>query len=894
MKMHRNILAVSVIAALCWSGGVLAQSATSAASTQQKHQAKPKKKTREQQAQELQAVTVIGYRESLQKALDVKRDADSIVDAISAEDIGKFPDTNAAESLSHLPGVTVDRQFGEGERVSINGTDPALNRVLINGETIASGTWGGDPRDTSGRTFNYSLLSPEIIGLMEVYKSPQARIDEGSIGGTVIIHTRKPLDLPANTLRGSLGYEYNDRSAKGNPRGSILYSWKNADGTFGSLTALTHDNETLYRAGIEFFGYTTGASIPSTANITGSGDVSTAKVPVGINSSFFQQVRKRNGIQQAFEWRPDERNEFNLTGIYIKGKYNNFSESRYVCPGCGNLDLVTDATVNNGYITSATLAPNATKSPYAQLDTNYRLSTVTTKSLNLRHDYYGDQWTFTSQVGYTRASGGKNPEYLMKYLLQSGGYNFAYNGKSTSVNYDDGSPGNWGLAATPSNLPAGSTDSSAQQAGGIYYGVSKDEERYAQFDATRSLNWGPVSEVLMGVKYSDHFNGNRAYGNRINTTDAVLLSGFDTIHTPSGLYDGLNASGDLTDWYGVSKSAVVAYLKSLPQGPYNIDYGSSFGVREITKDAYLQFNFESGALRGNFGLRYVDTIDKSYYWLNADNNGYVPALAKQHYRKPLPSFNLVYELDSDKILRFSASKVIARPRYSQLAGATSRNDLQQPYSAGGGNPNLKPYESNNFDFSAEWYFAPNSLLSSEIFYRDISNYIVNTTVDEQLFNPQTGTTETYSVSSPVNARNAKVRGISLLYQQDLGYGFGIQTNYTYAHAQTSSDYNMPYLSKNSFNIIPYFEKGPWSARINYSWRSPYFNQIGRLNSKVYADAYKELDFTAGYKVNEWMSVNLSATNLLDSTYYWYNGVKYAPIGIYKNGRVFSVGVSFKL
>ena len=372
MKISKTILCASI---LCGLGMAAVAHAQDAASTQDAAQVAcdtaktrtPQQRAQEKQAQNLQTVTVTGYRQSLEKALTIKRNANAVVDAISAEDIGKFPDTNAAESLAHLPGISVDRQFGEGEKVSINGTDPALNRVLINGQTIASGDWGGNPTDTSGRTFNYTLLSPEIIGNMEVYKSPEARIDEGSIGGTVIIHTRKPLDLPANTLRGSLGYNYNDRSKDGNPRGSVLWSWKNSDSTFGFLTALTHDKESLSRAGIEFFGYgTAGTSIPSTAVQTGSGDVTTAKYPVGINSAYFQQVRRRDGIQSALEWRPDDKNDFNLTGIYVKGKYDNFSESRYVCPGCGDLNKITDYTLNNGYITQATVSGDtANGQPYA-------------------------------------------------------------------------------------------------------------------------------------------------------------------------------------------------------------------------------------------------------------------------------------------------------------------------------------------------------------------------------------------------------------------------------------------------------------------------------------------------------------------------------------------------
>ncbi|WP_043089948.1 TonB-dependent receptor, partial [Xanthomonas vasicola] len=519
MHSRTTTLALCITAALYCSGSAMAagqeqQAPTTAASS----------------TTELDTITVTGYRASLEKSQAVKRSANSIVDAISAEDIGKFPDTNAAESLAHIPGISVDRQFGEGEKVSINGTDPALNRVLLNGQTIASGDWGGNPTDTSGRTFNYTLLSPEIIGLMEVYKTPEARIDEGSIGGTVIVHTRKPLDLPKNTIRGSVGYNYNDRSEEGNPRGSALWSWKNDDETFGALISATHDKQDLARAGIEYFGYTTGAGIPPTATITGDGsDVATARVPAGISSAFFQQTRERSGLQGALQWKPDEQNEFNLTGVYIKGKYNNYSQARYVCPGCNDdLEKVTRANVENGVVTPATVSDNTqggvNDQPYAQMDTNYRESTVTTKSLNLRHDWSGEKWVFTTQVGDTQATGGKNPEYLMKFLMADGGYNYAFDGSHTAVNYDNGGASNWTLPGNPAGLAPGAqtipgTSLSPMQAGGIYYQKSKDQEKYFQWDAARDLTWGPFNKLQFGYKYINHDNGVDARGNRINTTD---------------------------------------------------------------------------------------------------------------------------------------------------------------------------------------------------------------------------------------------------------------------------------------------------------------------------------------------------------------------------------------
>ncbi|UYB53481.1 TonB-dependent receptor [Xanthomonas sp. AM6] len=871
MNSRTTTLAISIMAALYLSGNAMAQEA-------------PASGAESKNVQELDTITVTGYRASLEKSQAVKRSANSIVDAISAEDIGKFPDTNAAESLAHLPGISVDRQFGEGEKVSINGTDPALNRVLLNGQTIASGDWGGNPSDTSGRTFNYTLLSPEIIGLMEVYKTPEARIDEGSIGGTVIVHTRKPLDLPKNTIRGSVGYNYNDRSEEGNPRGSALWSWKNDDETFGALISATHDKQDIARAGIEFFGYTTGAGIPATAAISGDGgNVATAKVPAGINSAYFQQTRERNGLQGALQWKPNEQNEFNLTGIYIKGKYNNFSESRYVCPACNSdLQKVTSANVQNGYITSGTVTDGAAGQPYAQLDTNYRESEVTTKSVNLRHDWYGDNWVFTTQVGTTKATGGKNPEYLMKFLLQDGGYNFNYDGSHTGVTYDNNSASNWGLA-------------SGQQAGGVEYTTTEDKEKYFQFDAARDLEWGPFNKVLVGYKYINHNNGQNSRGNAIFANQDVLLTDFSPGTTPGGLYDGLGASGDLVTWPTANLNSVLDYLKGLPQPALTPKFGQIYDVKEITSDLYAQMNFEAGKFRGNVGLRYADTKDKSQYYQTSDGGTtYSFQQVSNEYKKPLPSFNIAYDLDDTKVLRFSAAKVIARPRYGDLAGSFSLNSTSGDLTASGGNPDLKPYESTNYDLAAEWYFAPSSMLSAELFYRDIGSYIVSTTTTEILSDPTNGiVNQPYSVTRPVNATGAKVKGASLNYQQAFGYGFGLQANYTYAESSSEDGLNLPYLSRNTYNVIPYWENGPWMVRVNYSYRSKYFTQIGRLDSNVFTDEYKQLDLTASYEINDWMSVNISATNLLDSTYYWYNEVKYAPIGMYKNGRGYQAQLNFK-
>ncbi len=209
-----------------------------------------------QQATELDTVVVTGIRASLKQALDSKRDSDAIVDVVTAEDVGKFPATNVAEAITIIPGVTIDKAFGQGEKVSILGTDPALNRTLLNGQTIASADWFIS--DQPGRTFNYSLLAPQLVSKVEVYKSPEAWLEEGSIGGTVNVSTRKPLDLGGTTISGAVGYLYNDRVEAGDPSVSAMFGWKNDADNFGVIVSAQRSIENIRRDGIESYGTVSG------------------------------------------------------------------------------------------------------------------------------------------------------------------------------------------------------------------------------------------------------------------------------------------------------------------------------------------------------------------------------------------------------------------------------------------------------------------------------------------------------------------------------------------------------------------------------------------------------------------------------------------------------------
>ncbi|MDR7115427.1 TonB-dependent receptor [Caulobacter sp. BE254] len=907
MSLRSYILLTTALAGMSVTSAAMAQAASGATTVDE--------------------VVVTGLRESLKKSIQVKREANAVIDVITADGVGKFPDRNVAEALAHVPGVSVDHQFGEGERVAIHGTDPALNRVLVDGHSIASADWGGNPSDRSSRSFNYSLLAPEIVARAEVFKSPEARIDEGSLGGTVIVHTRKPLDLDANTFSGSLGYAYNDRSEKGNARASGLYSWKDSSGTFGVLLGATYDKQHLTRAGVEYFGYSGGDSFDSAFsydgngqpyntdpvtgarttpnNVTGGPTINGAaptnaslatlrgsRLPCCINFAYFDQTRERVGVSAALQYKPTDDLEFLATGLHIDGKYDNYSQSEYSVAVWTPTTLQA-ATVNNGLMTKGVFGPKP-NGDTAQLDTNFRKTTIKNDSLNLAMNWKPGVWDIHTDVGYTKATGGKDPEYLFS-AMTSAGFTYEFDGKHTVVDYtsDPSVPGTFASRKNGTVNRNGQTFTGFQL-GGVYKGVTSDEEAYGQIDFKRDVEWGPFTKILFGLKYADHTNQETSSGTSDYSDTPFSLADIETKSTPKDLFDGLGASGNATVFTTIPKAEVIRLILARKYSFFSTDYGASFKVDEKIANAYVQANFEQNGWRGNIGGRFVSTKDDSHYWLSTDgNNTFTPATTSTDYNKFLPSFNVAYAVTPDVVVRGALAKVIARPRYGELAGAFSRNDTSTPLTAGGGNPNLKPYEAVNVELSGEWYFRPGALVSAELFHRDISSYIVTTTSDMQLFNPNTQKTETYSVSSPINAQNAKVTGLLVSYQSDIAWGFGIQTNVSYAEAEVE-DYNMPFLSKYTVNIIPYYEKGPFQARLSYNYRSSYFTGIGRRNSKDSTDGYNQLDLSASYQITDRMALTVNAQNLLDETYYSYSGDKAAPTAFYKNGRVLALSFAYKM
>jgi len=234
--------------------------------------------------------------------------------------------TRRREALQRIPGVVINREFGEGERVSVRGTDKNLTKTLLNGHNVATADWFILDQLSATRAFNYLTLPAEIVGQLEVYKSPQADLEEGGVGATINVHTRNPLDLDPFTVSGSIQAVYSERSDKWDPQASGLVSWKNADETFGILAALIYQKRRIRRDGVEVLTYFNRLDDPATP-LVDEELAGGALIPGLIGSALFQQDRERYGGNLAVQFRPNDELEINLTGLYSKFNADNFNQN---------------------------------------------------------------------------------------------------------------------------------------------------------------------------------------------------------------------------------------------------------------------------------------------------------------------------------------------------------------------------------------------------------------------------------------------------------------------------------------------------------------------------------------------------------------------------------------
>ncbi len=907
----------------------------------------------------LDTVVVTGIRASMQKALEAKRNADAIVDVITAEDVGKFPATNVAEAITAIPGVTIDKAFGQGEKVSILGTDPALNRTLLNGQAVASGDWFFS--EQQGRTFNYTLLAPQIVNKVEVYKSPEAWLDEGSIGGTVNISTRKPLDLKGLTLAGSVSYLYNDRTESGKPTLSGMFGWKNEANSFGVLMSVQRAEEQIRRDGVESYGTVFGRDYikgkggspnsitttttdwsqnpPATMPPSCVGACATtllanpnAIAPNSISAHYFDQTRKRDTLSLALQARPLKEMDVEFNLLKVKAKYDNLTHSMFAFNGnpWNSLNAMTDLTVEGGVITKA-----AFRNGLTVYDLINRRAKVDTDSYDIKLGWKEDRWSASVHAGYSKAAGGTDRQVFGEFLGKAH-YSYDLSGSVPQLNFSGyqtapisdiaahmapakpGSPmsdpngfrlDGGGPAGGWHTNPPSATNWSAGWGGNIVAKPTKDQERFFQTDFAVKFD-APVYQVRWGFKHREHETGQTMAGVSLASIKGygdLSATQFNPQSVPGNYLSGFGNVGDLNKRFMIDGWALADYINSgkwlapwqtmpTPSTFSDPSYASNtWTVKESVDAGYVQGDFSHDKLRGNVGLRVVQTSSDSIGWTCLVNvspcpaDKYGPTSVKKTYRNALPNLNLTYDLSDTLVLRGSVAKVMSRPNYGDMSSYLWIGDAT--LTGGGGNPNLAPYKSTNLDFSAEWYFTENAILAGSIFYRDVADYILTESTPEVHWNQNQNKDDTYMVDRPRNAGDAKIKGYSIAWQQNFGYGFGVIANYTYSDGEATAGRPLPFNSKNQFNISPFFENDRWTARVTYGWRDKYFTQVSG-GRQLWTMDYASMDASVAFKITDNLSVGLDGMNLLDEKYHSYSAVEQLTRGAYLSGRRYNASLRF--
>lgn len=858
-------------------------------------------------ATDLDTVVVTGIRGSMEKSLDTKREANARVEVVTAEDVGKLPAHNVADTLQRLPGVNISSSsadeggFDEADRVSLRGTSNSLTQTLINGHTVGSADWFVLSQGNNvGRSVSYTLLPSELVRSVEVYKSSEAKLQDGGTTGSINIITRKPLEFSKQiTAEASIGAVRSEQAKSTDPQFSGLFNYKNDAGNFGVMVQAFSQKRELRREAQEMpSGWNRIAADSAAAQADPK--LAGVLVPILVGSTLFEQTRERQGGLLALQFKPADNLTLGIEGFSSKLDANNYNRNFMMGPlfsgaPFASQQVPTSYVIKNGVMTDATYA-GVTGTNYAVYDMIARESTAKTNYVTLDADWQvNENLTAKFQAGNTKGVGETPRQYIAEVNLAGGG------GASWS-SHGNGSPMDWSVGGdiTPAGVKGFGTWGNQQV-------KAVDKEKWFNADFSQYFNDGMLNSLDFGLRYAKHEREATSPEGATPGNIWGALQNSPTVAFPGGFAGSIGGTFPRNLWYysfDTLKNAVINNSTWLsgndgPTGRHN--YGAEWKVAEKNLAAYLQANFTGDKWSGNVGLRYVRIDQDINTYVAATVNPDVSSLFGSWNRlaynnkrsRLLPSANFKFDLADDLVLRFAASQTQTLPDYSALGGSASGSDASR--TGAGGNPNLKPTLSTNFDVNLEWYFMPRGLVSIGAFSMNMKDYVSFGSEKRMLFSELTNKMEEYLIAMPVNA-DAQVRGYELAYQQPIGENFGVDANYTYSDGSSSrawSDgtHNLIGNSKDTYNIGVWFENDTFGARVGYTYRSEFL--IGPKGADpYYQDAFGTLSASVSYKATDWLSFSLDALNLNDPTYKYYQSAE-IPAAFYSNGRQYYLNARFK-
>lgn len=879
------------------------------------------------QATELDAVVVTGYRASLERAIDIKRGETGMVDAIVAQDIGKFPDLNLAESLQRIPGVVITRDGGEGRQITVRGLGPDFTRVRLNGlEALSTvGSSDGQGGTNRGRGFDFNVFASDLFSQLVVRKTASADVDEGSLGATVDLRTARPFDYSGFTAVANLQASYNDQAGSATPRfaGLVANSW--ADGKFGALLSIAYSERKTRDEGSGTVRWANGPSNggfhPSSPFQQAlSADVFAPRFP---RYTLMEHDQKRVGVTAALQFRPSDSTEFNLDALYSKidaerdEKYieaNGLSASG----ATGKREiLVKEGVVENSALVYAVMdnVDIRAENRHDEWSTEFRQF-----SLDGKHEF-SDSFSVSGKIGTSSSEHG-NPVQatVMMDKLNVQNYRYDYRGDMNKPVFD------YGVSPTD---PTGWTLS-----------VVRLRENYVtnDFDTGQlDFNWviGPSFTVQGGIQAKDYrFESSEL---RRTATETIVPNFADGTRivppdmTELGSLRGVNGSPGT--WVVPDFDKIVGLFDVLSgQGTFALsNYApSDRSVEEEDRGGYLMGKFSadlgSVPLSGNFGVRYVRTRQTSSGIATASGVPTAVTVSRQ-YSDTLPSLNLVAEVNPDFLIRFGAAKVMSRPGLGSLTPGVTVSVSGSARTVSGGNPLLDPTRATTADLGFEWYFDEGAMLGLAAFYKDIDSFIQNTRESRVyadsglpaslLDNTTASVNDEFVFTVPVNTPGGDLTGLEFNYTQPFTFlsgiwkNFGVQVNYTYV------DSNIQYLlssgaaaqkaamtgqSKNSWNTTLFYEGDRFSGRLSATNRDDFLIQVpgtetgfnSAANGVHGQSGTTVLDASVRYRMADNVELSVEASNITNEAQEsWVANPSVAlPLEYGETGRTILLGLRY--
>lgn len=926
--LTRTLISRGIALALCLpAGSALAQSPSS-------------------EAENVETIIVSGVRASLGRSVDLKRSAGTVQDSISAVELGKFPDDNVADSLSHITGVAISRTAGgEGQKVSVRGLGPEYTLTTFDNRILAT--------DGAGRDFAYDVLPSDVISGADVIKGAQASISEGAIGGLVNLRSASPFDQKGQQAIARLEGDRNLMSELNGYKFSGVYSNTFADDKFGVMLGVVYAErkDRTDVAGNDggwtrnpdpndeswMWGNAWGGNIDPNGNGVLDPDEYGLIGPGQFRVGSILEEKKRRAISAKVEWHPTDAVKITADGLktrldspqvgYQQSYYPLFAPDRW-----------SNMTIQDGIVTGFTM-----DNPDPEMRLNPELLNITEHRV-VDTDLYGlnGEWTVSDALSFnadvyrstsSRHSGGQDTYVVLRMNQPSVGRIELGNSAvpNVTVDFDDGRELANGLASGDFTGSDFNTHYMELRGDNI-----DDEITGASVGGKWTVDKGGFKALRFGVNLTDRKKARDLVNNTLNG-GADYYSGDNAINVAALGNDVISHSFHLPNFMSDVGSQfprtflafdVPNYLAALAAydgharpdgGTYDFSNAAaqwnpleSYRVSEKTTGFYLQADFGGERWSADAGVRFVKTRTTARAWdapilgitengpfnFTADYADPTPISQDGDYNFVLPSANFTWRFTEKLQLRVGLAKTMARPPVDKLAptnttASVSWGEFTQIF---GGNVDLKPYSAKQADLSLEWYFSENSIFNVATFYKRIENQITSSWEPGQdigvpgyLFN----------ISRPINGDYAKVRGYEAGVQHFLENGLGFRAQYTRNTSKSfvaGEERPLEGIAPSVYSASLMYEKGPLSLGVTADHTDGFVTAINVLGAgfNEEADPITWVTAHASYNINEKLTLSLEGQNLLDDEQtYSINGNPLLSQGYYRYGRSFNLGVSMR-